>query len=32
MKNNKIHRFPQVSRVVVILCVYGGFGGDFDAN
>ena len=32
MKNNKIHRLPQVSRVVVTLCVYGGFRGGLDAN
>ena len=31
-KNNKIHRLPPVSRVVVTLCVYGGFWSGLDAN
>ena len=31
-KNNKIHRLPQVSRVVVTLCVYGGLWSGLDAT
>ena len=30
-KNNKIHRLPQVSCVVVTLCVSGGFWNCLDA-
>ena len=31
-KNNKIGRLPPVSRVVVILCVYGEFWSGLDKN
>ena len=30
-KNNKTGRLPSVSRVVAILCVYGGFWNGLDA-